>query len=80
MEHCHEVGLWVAYITQTGGVAPWFMIQTSEFCLVINFLLLAQHCKCRLLDSFEHFVCAKLFLFMTSFGICTLKKIVAFQN
>jgi len=51
-----------------------------KLCLVISFLLLFHLYTFRLPDSFEHLMCATLFLFTTSFGVCTKTEIVALSE
>jgi len=68
-EHCYKIRLRI-YRTNCSTLG-----YDSELCLVIGFLFLVHLYTCRLPDSFEHLVCATLFLFRTSFGVCTQKEV-----
>jgi len=50
------------------------VVLSNTFSLLVNFY------TCGLLDSFEHFMRATLFLFTTTFGVCTQKQIVTLSE
>jgi len=67
---CYEVG----YISHTNWRCCT-LDHDSGLCIVKSFLFLFHLYTFRLPDSFEHLMCATLFLFTTSFGFVRKRRL-----